>query len=569
MNTVDGSVISGLVQTGSVRDVVFNPARYRTVSVSVDFSRVPHLIGRDDEFDIIAESFADPHPSRPIVRVLAGESGTGKSALVRGYGNRHQSGYDIMWWIDARDIGRIADQCRNLLNIVAPGEGAVDNPVDVLHGHLANQAGRWLLVLDDVRHPQAVRRLIPAAGPGNVIITSTAAGWADTETQHIAPLAFEAAASLLRHHARALPEPAVRAMAACIGGLPRSLIRAADDLGSNTAITWTDYLRLHAEGRTDLGHRAVTARPVRGTLAAGSLQNGHQELFVVDNGRRLVHRCHDLEPPYGSTALSGWSRWWPLDEPESIRQVACSSLHAGHVEVFVLTDDRGLIHRWREGDPQRWSRWRVLTTPGPVAGLAAGSSCDGHQDLFVVTTDGKIFIREFPDNDKRDWSAWSEFGPPDRHITALAWSGMDRRSGHGEVFAVTTGGNVVHRWKHRDNDSEWRDWVDFACPGTVQAAAAGSSQRWMQDLVVILNDGTVFVRRFDGATGGWTPDWTPMSADEPIAAITSSSSTPGHLELFATTKRGALLHRWYWPSDGWSQWEPFEWAPQVPEPAID
>jgi hypothetical protein len=52
-----------------------------------------------------------------------------------------------------------------------------------------------------------------------------------------------------------------------------------------------------------------------------------------------------------------------------------------------------------------------------------------------------------------------------------------------------------------------------------------------------------------------------MSAQEPIVAVTSSSLAVGHLELFATTRQGALLHRWYWTGTGWTDWEPFERAP--------
>ncbi|MEV6641088.1 hypothetical protein [Amycolatopsis sp. NPDC051371] len=50
-----------------------------------------------------------------------------------------------------------------------------------------------------------------------------------------------------------------------------------------------------------------------------------------------------------------------------------------------------------------------------------------------------------------------------------------------------------------------------------------------------------------------------------VVAITGTSLTAGHLELFATTDHGAaLLHRWYWAGAGWTEWEPFEWAPQSP-----
>ncbi|MGV9364995.1 NB-ARC domain-containing protein [Amycolatopsis sp. NPDC003731] len=536
--------------------------------VAPEFSPVPDLAGRASELAALADAFAG-NLSRPTVRVLTGESGVGKSALAAAHGRRHHDRYGSMVWIDARDPDQIAELCRNVLNVVAPGEADVDNPVDVLlHGYLANQDKRWLLVMDDVRHPNLIRRLIPAAGAGDVIVTSAATGWRDHVAIDVGPLGFEAATSLLLPPAGASPEPVARALAAFLGGSPRELIRARETLAANPAVDWTDYLRLDSTGQADTyatnsDHAAqVTGRAHRNCVAAGSLQEGHQELFVVDRDRRLVHRWNDLEQPHGPRARSGWSRWWLMNEPEPVHRVGCSSLDAGHLEVFAVTDDQGLIHRWREGSPARWSPWRVLATPGKIIALDVGSARDGSQDLFVVTTDGHVYTRGF-DRDRGDWTGWVGFGAPEP-VVGVAWSGMNRSRGHRELFAVTKSGRVLHRWNHLDAGEDWSDWADMDAPGRVRSATAGSPRRAQQDLIVVLGDGTVFSRRYGRTGHEWDPEWTSMSALEPIVAITSSSLTTGHLELFATTVHGALLHRWYWASTGWSEWELFERAPQTP-----
>ena len=566
-NTFDGEAHGPLIQAGSVQGGIFlNGGRSRKF-VTVDFSPVPDLTGRSGELDVLMDAFADA-PPRPVVRVLTGERGVGKSALAAAHGRRHQDRYGSMLWVDAREPSQAAEQCRNLLNVVAPGEAAVYNPVDVLHGHLANLDKRWLLVLDDARHPNLVRRLIPAAGLGDVIITSAATEWRDYATIDVEPLALEAATSLLLRTADTLTEPAARALVALLGGSPRALIRAGEALTTNTAVGWVEYLRLHSTGQadryaTDSADAAhVVGRAHRDSAAAGSLQDGHQELFVVDRDHRLVRRWNDLEQPYGPEAQSGWSRWWPMDEPEPVYRVACSSLHAGHLEVFAVTGDQGLIHRWYEGNPGRWSPWRVLATPGKITAIAAGSPWDDYQDLFVVTTDGRVFTRKFPDNDRRDWSGWKDFESPES-VVGVAWSGMDRPRGHRELFAVTKGGRVLHRWNHLDTNRGWSDWADMDAPGPARIATAGSPQQAQESLIVVLEDDTVFARQYGHTRQAWDPGWTPMSAGEPIVAITSSSLTTGHLELFATTRHGVLLHRWYWAGTGWTEWEPFEWAPQA------
>ncbi|MEV6648810.1 hypothetical protein [Amycolatopsis sp. NPDC051371] len=544
----------------------FNVGRSREF-VTVEFSSVPDLVGRADALAALMAAFAGDS-SKPVVRVLTGERGVGKSALAAAHGHLHQRRYGSMLWVEAREPDQIAEQCRKLLNVLAPGEGAVDNPVDVLHGHLANKDKRWLLVLDDVRHPSLVRRLIPAAGLGDVIVTSAATGWRDHVAIDVEPLAFEAATSLLLPPAGALTRPAAQAVAASLGGSPRALIRAREALAINKAVDWADYLRLHSTGQadsyaTDSDEAAqVTGRAHRDCVAAGSLQDGQQELFVVDGNRRLVRRWNDLDRPFGPEARSGWSHWWLMDEPEPVYRVACSSLNAGHLEVFAVTGDQGLIHRWYERDPGRWSPWRVLATPGKITGIDAGSPLDGYQDLFVVTTDGQVFTREFG-RDRGVWTGWKDGDAPEP-VVGLAWSGMNRSRGHRELFAVTKSGRVLHRWNHMDTTGDWSDWADMDAPGRVRTATAGSARRAQQDLVLVLDDGTVFARRYGRTGRGWDSDWTPMSAREPIVTITSSSLTAGHLELFATTHHGALLHRWYWASTGWTDWEPFEWAPQAP-----
>jgi hypothetical protein len=538
------------------------------VYVSSDFSWGPELVGRAGELAVLTDAFADD-PSRPTVRVLTGERGVGKSALALAHGRRHQERYGLVLWVDAREVSQVAEQCRKLLNVLAPGQAAVDNPVDVLHGHLANQGKRWLLILDDVRHPNMVRGLVPAAGPGDVIVTSAATGWRDHVTIDVEPLAVQAGINLLLRTVETLTEPAARALVAFLGGSPGVLIRAGEALATNTAVDWADYLRLHARGQVD-GYATsaadaaqVMARARRGSVAAGSLRDGHQELFAVDRDHRLVRRWNDLQLPFGPTASSGWSQWWPMDEPEPVHRIACSSLHAGHLEVFAITGDQGLIHRWREGRPARWSAWRVLATPGKITGVAAGSAWDGCQDLFVATTDGQVFTRGFPDRDRRDWSEWKNFEAPEP-VAGVVWSGMDRPRGHRELFAVTKAGRVLHRWSHLDSRGDWSGWEDMDAPSSVRTATAGSPRQAQQDLVVVLEDGTVFARRYGHTGKDWDPGWTTMSAHEPIVAITSSSLATGHLELFATTDRGALLHRWYWAGAGWTEWEPFEWAPKAP-----
>jgi hypothetical protein len=290
----------------------------------------------------------------------------------------------------------------------------------------------------------------------------------------------------------------------------------------------------------------VVGRTRRGALAAGSYQVGHQELFVVTHDGHLCHRWNFLEEPFGPRSSSSWSEWSSLDAPEPVSRVACSSLTTGHIEVFAITQDGGLLHRWYED--RRWSQWLVLATPGHVAALATGAHSDGYQDLFVTLRDGRVFARHFPDLERRDWSNWEEWSAPDR-MRALAWSTIG--PGHRELFAVSHNGELFHRW--RDPDNTWSDWYDMPAPGArVQAIAAGSRGHGYQDLFVTLQDGSVHHRHFSRAEH-WR-DWQAIETYIPVVALASSSLGNGHIELFATIDQGSFIHRWYWPVDDWTGW---------------
>jgi hypothetical protein len=62
-----------------------------------------------------------------------------------------------------------------LLDVVAPQYAAhAHDPVQAVHAMLANRTGTWLLVIDNIAKPEALRGLLPAAGTGDVLVTSRA-----------------------------------------------------------------------------------------------------------------------------------------------------------------------------------------------------------------------------------------------------------------------------------------------------------------------------------------------------------------------------------------------------------
>jgi anion-transporting ArsA/GET3 family ATPase len=80
---------------------------------------------------------------RPVVRVLAGMGGVGKTSAARAYARRYQDEYGLIWWIPAEDQAALAGEFQTLLEILAPQYAErVADPIQAVHAVLANRTGR-------------------------------------------------------------------------------------------------------------------------------------------------------------------------------------------------------------------------------------------------------------------------------------------------------------------------------------------------------------------------------------------------------------------------------------------
>jgi hypothetical protein len=93
----------------------------------------------------------------------------------------------------------------------------------------------------------------------------------------------------------------------------------------------------------------------------------------------------------------------------STRTVACSSLTAGHLELFVLDDAGQLRHRWHWTD-EDWSDWRDMPAPhtARITAIAAGSHSDRQQELIAIGADGSVHNR-WNRLGEGKWSQWSDW----------------------------------------------------------------------------------------------------------------------------------------------------------------
>ncbi|MFB9686878.1 tetratricopeptide repeat protein [Amycolatopsis plumensis] len=210
-------------------------------------------MGRDDELRRLRAAFAG-RPDRPVVRVLAGLGGVGKTSLARAYATRHREDHGVVWWVHAEDPAAVDREFRALLEMLNPdGARHIQDAVAAAHAALARQPRPWLLVLDNVPDPAAAARLIPAAGSGLVLVTSRSAHWPEPLLLRVTKLGLDAAADLLLSLTQDDDRAGAVALAREVDRLPLALVQAGSFARAN-ALDLATYLRLYRKNRAEL-HR--------------------------------------------------------------------------------------------------------------------------------------------------------------------------------------------------------------------------------------------------------------------------------------------------------------------------
>ena len=193
--------------------------------------RTELLAGRDELLVEMRRQLAGPGPPGVRVRVLCGLGGVGKSSLAADYAHRHLAtgDYRLIWWLSAADPTTVGPLLGRLLaaQLGVPDPGG--DPVAAAHAVLAARPDPWLLIFDNVPGPAALEGLLPAAGPGHVLITSRNTSWARTQRIRVPELDRSPAARFLRERTGD-PDPAAAAaaekLADELGGLPLALEQA-------------------------------------------------------------------------------------------------------------------------------------------------------------------------------------------------------------------------------------------------------------------------------------------------------------------------------------------------------
>jgi tetratricopeptide (TPR) repeat protein len=225
----------------------FSPLPYATT----DIRGRDGLIG--ELRDGLRRRATDPARIRPVLAVLHGMPGVGKSAVAAEYARRHSTTYGLVWWIPAHDIAAVASAFARLaaqLDILGPNDQA--DPVVTAHAMLAAREDRWLLLFDDAPGAAVLDGVLPTSANGDVIVTSRNPNilGADVALRVFELDLADAADLIVRRTGSADLDNVVR-LADEFGGLPLALEQAAAFVAAG-GVDVAGYVRLIRQRRREM-----------------------------------------------------------------------------------------------------------------------------------------------------------------------------------------------------------------------------------------------------------------------------------------------------------------------------
>ncbi|WP_433046399.1 tetratricopeptide repeat protein [Dactylosporangium sp. CS-033363] len=212
--------------------------------------RPAQVVGRDELLAEIATRFDGV--AGPVPVALCGLGGVGKTTTALEYAYRTLRGYALVWMFHAEDATALLAQFHELAELLDP-TGLLEqaDPVARVHGALARQPGRWLLIFDNVRDHAAIRTWLPPHGAGDVLVTTQDGHWPALQAVEVGGLSPAVAAQFLLNQAREYDVTSARAIAAQLGELPLALAQAGAFVVS-TGRTLAEYLALLEQDRAGL-----------------------------------------------------------------------------------------------------------------------------------------------------------------------------------------------------------------------------------------------------------------------------------------------------------------------------
>ncbi|MER5220776.1 FxSxx-COOH system tetratricopeptide repeat protein [Streptomyces flaveus] len=269
--------------------------------------RNPNFTGRMELLEQLDERLREG-TTTVLPEAIHGMGGVGKTQLAIEYAYRHQSEYDIVWWIPAERPGQIGQALVELagrLGIETSTEANIAGPAVREALREGRPFSRWLLIFDNADSPEQVRHYFPTGGDGTILVTSRNRRWGLVGgSLEVDVFTREESKELLRRSGPALQDDEADQLAEALGDLPLALEQAAA-WRAETGMPASEYLRLFESKRTELLEVAPPPDYQLPVAAAWNVSLDHLETRSP-SALRLLQLCSYFAPdPISRSIFSG------------------------------------------------------------------------------------------------------------------------------------------------------------------------------------------------------------------------------------------------------------------------
>ncbi|MFG2130695.1 FxSxx-COOH system tetratricopeptide repeat protein [Streptomyces sp. NPDC048751] len=269
--------------------------------------RNPNFTGRSALLELLDQRLREG-TTTVLPEAIHGMGGVGKTQLAIEYAYRHQSDFDVVWWIPAERPGQIGQALVEL----AQRLGLETSPEANIAGPAVREAlregrpySRWLLIFDNADNPEQVRHYFPQGGNGTILVTSRNRRWGQVGgSLEVDVFTREESKELLRRSGPPLQEEEADRLAEALGDLPLALEQAAA-WRAETGMPASEYLRLFESKRMELLEVAPPPDYQLPVAAAWNVSLDHLETRSPA-ALRLLQLCSYFAPdPISRSIFSG------------------------------------------------------------------------------------------------------------------------------------------------------------------------------------------------------------------------------------------------------------------------
>ncbi|GHB15930.1 cytochrome c [Streptomyces viridiviolaceus] len=269
--------------------------------------RNQNFTGRSELLDLLDQRLREG-TTTVLPEAIHGMGGVGKTQLAIEYAYRHQSEYDIVWWIPSERPGQIGQSLVELakrLGLVTTSEANIAGPAVREALREGRPYSRWLLIFDNADSPEQVRPYFPTGGTGTILVTSRNRRWGLVGgSLEVDVFTREESKELLRGSGPELADSEAEALADALGDLPLALVQAAA-WRAETGMPASEYLRLFESKQNELLETAPPPDYQLPVAAAWNVSLDHLETRSPA-ALRLLQLCSYFAPdPISRQILSG------------------------------------------------------------------------------------------------------------------------------------------------------------------------------------------------------------------------------------------------------------------------